>query len=55
MIRAIEKRGALDIAKRALQTCSQIFRYAISHGLAKRNPAVEIRLGPPRPGRTFCV
>lgn len=39
MMNAIEKkRGALDIAKRALQTCSQIFRYAIAHGLAKRNP-----------------
>ena len=43
MMKAIEKRGALDIAKRALQTCSQIFRYAIAHSLAKRNPAVEIR------------
>lgn len=43
MMKAIEKRGALDIAKRALQTCSQIFRYAVAHGLAKRNPAVEIR------------
>lgn len=43
MMKAIEKRGALDIAKRSLQTCSQIFRYAIAHGLAKRNPAVEIR------------
>jgi len=43
MMKAIEKRGALDIAKRALQTCSQIFRYAIAHGVTKRNPAVEIR------------
>lgn len=43
MMKAIEKRGALDIAKRSLQTCSQIFRFAIAHGLAKRNPAVEIR------------
>ena len=43
MMKTIEKRGALDIAKRALQTCSQNFRYAIAHGLAKRNPAVEIR------------
>lgn len=43
MMKAIEKRGALDIAKSSLQTCSQIFRYAIAHGLAKRNPAVEIR------------
>lgn len=44
MMKAIEKRGALDIAKRALQTCSQSFRYAIAHGLAKRNPDFEIRL-----------
>ena len=43
MMKAIEKRGALDIAKRALQTCSQIFRYAIAHGVARRNPAVDIR------------
>lgn len=43
MMKAIEKRGALDIAKRSLQTCSQIFRYAIAHGVTKRNPAVEIR------------
>lgn len=45
MTKAIEARGALDIAKRSLQTCSQIFRYAIAHGLATRNPATEIRPG----------
>ncbi|VVE42002.1 tyrosine-type recombinase/integrase [Pandoraea cepalis] len=43
MTKAIEERGALDIAKRSLQTCSQIFRYAIAHGSATRNPATEIR------------
>lgn len=43
MMKKIEERGALDIAKRALQTCSQIFRYAIAHGVARRNPAVDIR------------
>jgi integrase len=43
MMKKIEERGALDIAKRALQTCSQVFRYAIAHGAAKRNPAVDIR------------
>jgi integrase len=45
MAKAIEARGALDIAKRALQTCSQIFRYAIAHGLASRNPATDIKPG----------
>jgi hypothetical protein len=43
MIKAIEKRGARDIAKRALETTAQIFRYGIAHGYAKRNPAIEIR------------
>jgi integrase len=43
MAKGIEARGALDIAKRALQTTSQIFRYAIGHGVASRNPATDIR------------
>ena len=43
MVKAIEARGARDVAKRALETTNQIFRYAIRHGYAKRNPAVEIR------------
>ena len=43
MTKAIEQRGAHDIAKRALETTGQVFRYAIAHGFAKRNPAVEIK------------
>ncbi len=43
LIKAIEQRGAIDIAKRALETTGQIFRYAIAHGCARRNPASEIR------------
>ncbi len=43
MVRLIEARGARDIAKRALETTGQIFRYGIAHGYAKRNPATEIR------------
>jgi integrase len=42
IVRAIEARGARDVAKRALETTGQIFRYAIAHGYAKRNPAKEI-------------
>ena len=45
MTKAIEQRGARDIAKRALETTGQIFRYAIAHGYARRNPASEIRTG----------
>lgn len=43
MVNAIEARGARDIAKRALETTGQIFRYAIANGYARRNPASEIR------------
>jgi integrase len=43
MTKAIEQRGARDIAKRALETTGQVFRYAIAHGYARRNPASEIR------------
>lgn len=34
LIKKIEARGALDIAKRNFQTCGQIFRYAITTGFA---------------------
>jgi integrase len=43
MIRTVEARGARDLAKRALETTGQIFRYAIAHGHARRNPAAEIK------------
>jgi integrase len=45
MVMAIENRGAGVIARRALQTTAQIFRYGIAHGYAKRNPASEFRAG----------
>ena len=41
--KTIERRGAVDIAKRALQTTSQVFRYAVAHGKATRNPAADIK------------
>jgi integrase len=43
MAKSIEDRGAGDLAKRALQTTGQIFRYAIAHGYARRNPASDIK------------
>ena len=43
MTKGIQDRGARDIAKRALETTGQVFRYAIAHGHARRNPASEIR------------
>jgi integrase len=43
MVKAIEKRGVFDLAKRALENTGQVFRYAIAHGLARKNPATEFR------------
>lgn len=51
MLKAIQARGAIDLAKRALQTSSQVFRYAIAHGLATRNPAADIRPSDVLPSR----
>lgn len=42
-LRRIESRGALETAHRALQTCSQIFRYAIVTGRAERDPGSDLR------------
>ena len=42
MALAIESRGATDLTKRSLQTCSQIFRYAIAYGKAHRNPFADL-------------
>jgi integrase len=43
MVKGIERRGVSDLAKRSLETTGQIFRYAIAHGYAKRNPAADIK------------
>lgn len=45
MAELIEKRGALDIAKRSLQTTKQIFGYAVAKGKTKRNPATDFKPG----------
>jgi integrase len=42
-LRKIEKRGALDIANRARQTCGQIFRYAIAIGKAEHDISADLR------------
>ncbi len=43
VVKAVEQRGTGDLAKRAMQNVGQIFRFAIAHGYAKRNPASDIR------------
>ena len=42
-VRKIEQRGALDIARRVLNTCGQIMRYAIANDLATHNPVASIK------------
>ncbi|MGJ4749021.1 tyrosine-type recombinase/integrase, partial [Leptospira sp. SA-E8] len=51
MTKKIAERGALDIAKRMMQGCGQVFSYAIAHGRASRNPATDIRPSDILPGR----
>ncbi len=43
VLRQIEKRGALDMAKRQGQVCSQIFRFAIASGKAENDPVPHLR------------
>jgi integrase len=43
MLRVIEKRGTLDTAQRVMQTCGQVFMYAIATGRAERNPVPDLR------------
>ncbi len=40
MVKAIEARGAGDLAKRALETAGQVFRYAIAHGYVQPEPSL---------------
>ena len=43
VVKRIEGRGALEIARRVLQNCGQIMRYAVAHDYATRNPVVDVR------------
>jgi integrase len=43
VLRVIEQGDALDLARRMMQTCGQIFSYAIATGRAERNPVPDLR------------
>jgi integrase len=43
MLRQIEKRGAVEMAKRQAQVCGQIFRYAVATGVAEYDPVPALR------------
>jgi integrase len=49
MARIVEKKGTLELARRATQMTGQIFMYAIATGRAERNPVPDLRgaLKPP--------
>ncbi len=43
ILRKIEKRGSLEIARKVLQRSNAVFRYAIQTGKATYNPAADMR------------
>jgi integrase len=45
MAKKIEARGAAELARRALQVCGMVMRYAVAHSLTERNPAADIKPG----------
>ena len=57
LLRAIKKtesRGVLETAHRALQNCSQIFRYAVAHGLCDCHQVFQENGNPSRLPFFFC-
>jgi len=42
-LRRINARGTLDTARRVRQLASQVFRYAVGHGIARRDPTADLR------------
>lgn len=57
-VQKIEARGVVDVARRNLQTCGQVMRYAVSNDLVARNPVAEVRpadmLKPRRKKRNYA-
>ena len=51
VIRKVEARGAIELAKREMQVVGQIFRFAIATGRAKRDPTQDLRGALKSPGR----
>lgn len=43
MAKAVDGRGAHETARRALEVTGQIFRYAVAHGIAPRNPVADVK------------
>ena len=43
MAKAVQERGAIDLAHRVLQMAGQVMRYAVAHDLIERNPATDVK------------
>lgn len=43
MLRVVEGKGALELARRLMQMTGQVFMYAIATGRAERNPVADLR------------
>lgn len=43
VLRVVEGSGALEMARRVMHICSQVFLYAIATGRAERNPVADLR------------
>ena len=57
IIRKVEARGAIEMAKRIKNYCSEIFMYGIAEGKCRRDPAADIRraLKKPRPKKHMAA
>ena len=57
VLERIENRGAVESAHRVLQSCSQIFRFAIASGRARYNPCGDLRgaLKPVKKGHLAAI
>lgn len=45
MAKKVDARGAGELARRVLETCGQVMRWAVAHGLTERNPVAEVKPG----------
>lgn len=55
-MRRIEARGTLETAHRVMQSCGQVFRYAIATGRAERDPTGDLKGAlPPVRGKHFAA
>ena len=55
-MRRIEGRGTLETAHRVMQSCGQVFRYAVATGRAERDPTGDLKGAlPPVQGKHFAA